>query len=133
MKKLWILSIALLLSACGGSSDSSGSGQNNSSSEDIYEIRFRSLPNCVVDETNKIIYAAKNDGPTSPIAVPGIPNRITEECKVKRSNINGGLTFSLKCLSVGSTFISVYAEKSHMTALQEMLRTGKPYQVTCDR
>lgn len=94
-----------------------------------------------MDRASKIIYASKNDKavPISPIT--GKPNRtltslIPEECKVKLPDVNGGLTFSLKCeryvkADEVSFFVSVNAERSHIESVNNMIKTGKPYYVAC--
>lgn len=137
------LATTLALTACGGgSSDSSGIPQPPRwMQEHNYEFGFRHLPTCQVDRASKIIYASRNDKavPISPIT--GKPNRrltslIPEECKVKLPEVNGGLTFSLKCeryvkADESSFSVSVNAERRHIESVNNMIKTGKPYYVAC--
>ncbi|MGP4863426.1 hypothetical protein ACTXGK_04440 [Psychrobacter sp. T6-5] len=73
-----VLGSALVLSACGGDSDSSGS---YGSSE---PVQFQGLSNCAISGNTITV------------------NEIGRGCLVKKSNINNGKKFSLSCQIVGT-------------------------------
>lgn len=132
------VTITVSLTACGGgSSDSSGSSNNistsNNTNEDAtYELRFNSLPRCQVDMTNKIISAGRyvpDSGYINPVSVDVVP----QECKVKLPELNGGLTFSLRCNSYTASYVVFSGEKSHIDELSNMIKTGQPYLITCNK
>ena len=153
-----LLAVVLLLSACGGgSSDSSGSRAMNDmkkQSEEFfknsYEKSYVNYPDCQIDQSKGIIYVGRNYGngnkaPTNPLTkeldkFPQFKKRqlnaiVPQECKVKLPNLNGGLTFSLKCHTNLSTnnlpYIYIKGESRHMGELKNMIKTGKPYLVSC--
>ncbi|MDO5651938.1 MAG: hypothetical protein Q4G13_07405 [Moraxella sp.] len=110
-----------VLVACGGGSDSSGSSP--SPQETIYELSFRHLPNCQVDEATKTIILKP---------LNGISTRVSEECKVKIAALNGGLTFSLQSIGVlpsGRLMVRFKGESKYMDQLNAMLATDVPYTV----
>lgn len=155
-----LLAVVLLLSACGGgSSDSSGSRAMNDMKKQseaffkgAYEKSYANYPDCQIDENKGIIFAARNYGNgnkalTNPLTKEldkfsqlekrKSSNIFPQECKVKLPNLNGGLTFSLKCQSYTNLstnnlpYINIKGESRHMGELKNMIKTGKPYLVSC--
>lgn len=155
-----VLAVALSLTACGGgSSDSSGSRAMNDMKKQseaffkgAYEKSYANYPDCQIDENKGIIFAGRNYGngnkaPTNPLTkeldkFPQFKKRqlnaiVPQECKVKLPNLNGGLTFSLKCQSYTNLstnnlpYINIKGESRHMGELKNMIKTGKPYLVSC--
>lgn len=128
-----LLAVVLLLSACGGgSSDSSGSRAMNDmkkQSEEFfknsYEKSYVNYPDCQIDQSKGIIYVGRRQ----------LNAIVPQECKVKLPNLNGGLTFSLKCYTNLSTnnlpYIYIKGESRHIGELKNMIKTGKPYLVNC--
>ena len=128
-----VLAVALSLTACGGgSSDSSGSRAMNDmkkQSEEFfknsYEKSYVNYPDCQIDQSKGIIYVGRRQ----------LNAIVPQECKVKLPNLNGGLTFSLKCYTNLSTnnlpYINIKGESRHMGELKNMIKTGKPYLVSC--
>lgn len=128
-----LLAVVLLLSACGGgSSDSSGSRAMNDmkkQSEEFfknsYEKSYVNYPDCQIDQSKGIIYVGRRQ----------LNAIVPQECKVKLPNLNGGLTFSLKCHTRLSTnnlpYIYIKGESRHIGELKNMIKTGKPYLVNC--
>lgn len=128
-----LLAVVLLLSACGGgSSDSSGSRAMNDmkkQSEEFfknsYEKSYVNYPDCQIDQSKGIIYVGRRQ----------LNAIVPQECKVKLPNLNGGLTFSLKCYTNLSTnnlpYIYIKGESKHIGELKNMIKTGKPYLVSC--
>ena len=128
-----LLAVVLLLSACGGgSSDSSGSRAMNDmkkQSEEFfknsYEKSYVNYPDCQIDQNKGIIYVGRRQ----------LNAIVPQECKVKLPNLNGGLTFSLKCHTNLSTnnlpYIYIKGASGHMGELKNMIKTGKPYLVSC--
>lgn len=145
MKRLMMLSmlgLSVTLAACGGGeSDSSGSTTSSSRSASAYEFNFASLPNCTIDESNKIIYANRpistisSDAAKVNAGLDGFNSSRTvpTACKVKIAGVNNGLTFSLTCPFLQDGSIAVEAEKSGMDSVKQMLQTGKPYYVSCEK
>lgn len=122
---LFTITTALTLTACGGgSSDSSGNYEFFNT--DAYETPFRHLPNCTVDTVQKIIYAGKNNGN------PRLSQLIPQECKVKLPELNGGLTFSLKCTMYNSSRLEYKANQRYKNQIETMLKSGNPYRVSCE-
>lgn len=128
-----VLAVALSLTACGGgSSDSSGSRAMNDmkkQSEEFfknsYEKSYVNYPDCQIDQSKGIIYVGRRQ----------LNAIVPQECKVKLPNLNGGLTFSLKCYTNLSTnnlpYINIKGESRHIGELKNMIKTGKPYLVSC--
>lgn len=128
-----LLAVVLLLSACGGgSSDSSGSRAMNDMKKQseaffkgAYEKSYANYPDCQIDQSKGIIYVGRRQ----------LNAIVPQECKVKLPNLNGGLTFSLKCYTNLSTnnlpYIYIKGESRHIGELKNMIKTGKPYLVSC--
>lgn len=128
-----MLAAAMTLTACGGgSSDSSGSRAMNDmkkQSEEFfknsYEKSYVNYPDCQIDQSKGIIYVGRRQ----------LNAIVPQECKVKLPNLNGGLTFSLKCHTNLSTnnlpYINIKGESRHIGELKNMIKTGKPYLVSC--
>lgn len=121
------LASTFVLTACGGgSSDSSGSNLSSSN-----EIQFNHLPSCAVRTVAglTIINAGQNDGN------PRLSALAPRECKVRLPKVNGGMTFSLRCQRYVSANeqprVYIKGQEDYMKGLENMLKTGEPYVVTC--
>ncbi len=128
LKNVNVILLCLMMSglmvACGGG-ESSSSGVAEDMAKRSYEFSFVSLPECRVDYTKKIIYAAQSTSRTDSLRAE------VNGCKTTISGLNNNMMFSLKCDFLDNRKVSIRGLKDHVESLKNMVETGTPYIVTC--
>ena len=100
-----LLGSTLILTACGGDSDSSGDSRFES---EVIPAKFQNLPNCEIDKE-------PNDFNLEFFIIPESADfeDDTPTCLVKVPNLNNGRTFSLACgIDRKNEIVIIYSEVS---------------------